>query len=450
MERSLSASGSGACIAAESHTATQTANLSPSSVRSASPALDGKAARQSKVRPCELLPIDHGGCLPASAAIAWFSWCWLSWPQMSEPLDDETKRYVADLDPAADARLMAEYDIAPQAIRASRCATLLVQRTVASGLSLHDTALLLCRPDEEVPSELERLITQSERLVNLALSNPRLRAHPDSLGGSPKQRQAVGTGTRPSRALSSQDLASLHSAVSDALADQAPVSPRAAISTPEPPAPVGVRHQWSWGETPAGSCSGSQTTCTSPEAATEHPAGAAHLHRVFTEGDLAGSAAHERQAQGPGGVAPCKLQRVSSDMAIASTPSSPYGLQHGAKYEHGPTGELDATLEFTFYDYYGRMLDEAIGRIARRSGASAAASVAAASAAAKASAPVIPEAVKSDAGADEGASPTDVISALPLYRVGGEALTGSAELATGGPPPRRRAERLSTRDSITE
>ena len=53
----------------------------------------------------------------------------------------------------------------PAAIRASCCATLLVQATVAAGLSLLDAALLLCRPDDDAPSELERLIAQAERLT---------------------------------------------------------------------------------------------------------------------------------------------------------------------------------------------------------------------------------------------------------------------------------------------
>ncbi|EOD26361.1 hypothetical protein EMIHUDRAFT_450250 [Emiliania huxleyi CCMP1516] len=194
--------------------------------------------RDMLVRECELVPIDHGGCLPSSAAISWFDWCWLSWPQMSVPPDAETRAY---------AKLLAEYGVPPAAIRASCCATLLVQATVAAGLSLLDAALLLCRPDDDAPSELERLIAQAERLTAhalskprlpeerrarhasyeqaYALSNPRLRSHADGATYSPdlkqpKQRQAVGFGARPDRSLSAEDLSSLDARGS------APASPR--------------------------------------------------------------------------------------------------------------------------------------------------------------------------------------------------------------------------------
>jgi len=75
----------------------------------------------------QLIPIDHGGCLPTRpevrkaarccpsiitptyfttvyhallCQVVWYNWCWLEWPQMKEPIDADTARYIASLDPA--------------------------------------------------------------------------------------------------------------------------------------------------------------------------------------------------------------------------------------------------------------------------------------------------------------------------------------------------------------
>jgi phosphatidylinositol 4-kinase type 2 len=47
----------------------------------------------------ELIPIDHGYCLPDVIEIGWCDWCWLDWPQVKKPLDKETLQYVLALDP---------------------------------------------------------------------------------------------------------------------------------------------------------------------------------------------------------------------------------------------------------------------------------------------------------------------------------------------------------------
>ena len=47
---------------------------------------------------CELVPIDHGGCLPSLPEVNWFNWCWMEWPQMKVPLSASDAAYVASLD----------------------------------------------------------------------------------------------------------------------------------------------------------------------------------------------------------------------------------------------------------------------------------------------------------------------------------------------------------------
>lgn len=400
---------------------------------STSPTLVAQPGGSSKVRPCELIPIDHGGCLPSTPAIMWYNWCWLSWPQLDTPPDDETQQYIASLNPAAEAKLLAEYGIAPSAIRASRCATLLVQRSVAAGLTLHDAALMLCRPDDEVPSELERIISQAERLVVLALNNPRLRSNPDALGcagfGSPTRRQAVGSGMRPEHAFSAQNLSALE-------AESLPVS--------------GSR-QISWGDGPMSRESGRTSAFGCPAAVSlQRPAGAAALPHVWTESDFV-----EVSGESPFVPRP-KLHRVSSEMAIASTPSSPFSAleQHAGGHEHAGGELMDAVIEPIFYEYFGRMLDEAVRRTARRGGVPTLPShvptphVEASRAVPTASAPEA--GLVEDAGCVEAKSPSDVISDFH-HHTSQEPLLSHTDLPTVGLPSRRRLDNnLSTSVSITE
>eukprot|EP00326_Haptolina_ericina_P033205 CAMPEP_0181244184 /NCGR_PEP_ID=MMETSP1096-20121128/42712_1 /TAXON_ID=156174 ORGANISM="Chrysochromulina ericina, Strain CCMP281" /NCGR_SAMPLE_ID=MMETSP1096 /ASSEMBLY_ACC=CAM_ASM_000453 /LENGTH=739 /DNA_ID=CAMNT_0023340691 /DNA_START=48 /DNA_END=2266 /DNA_ORIENTATION=+ len=123
----------------------------------------------------ELIPIDHGGCLPSQPEVVWYNWCWLSWPQLREPLAEPILEYIRSLDVHREGKLLVDAGVPPQAVRANRCATLLIQRGVACGLDLYDVAMLLCRPDEDIPSELEKLWQQAERLVHMAMANHRLR-----------------------------------------------------------------------------------------------------------------------------------------------------------------------------------------------------------------------------------------------------------------------------------
>ena len=56
----------------------------------------------------ELIPIDHGYCLPSTLNVGWCDWVWYEWPQAKEPFDNETLAYIASLDPDADARMLRD------------------------------------------------------------------------------------------------------------------------------------------------------------------------------------------------------------------------------------------------------------------------------------------------------------------------------------------------------
>lgn len=137
---------------------------------------------------CELVPIDHGGCLPSLPEVNWFNWCWMEWPQMKVPLSASDAAYVASLDVKAEEKLLTELGVAARPRRALYCSTMLLQRGVAAGLSLLEVAKLMCRDEEETPSELERLWTQAERLAYSALHNHRLRGCADSFSSAPASR----------------------------------------------------------------------------------------------------------------------------------------------------------------------------------------------------------------------------------------------------------------------
>ena len=162
---------------------------------------------------CELVPIDHGGCLPSLPEVNWFNWCWMEWPQMKVPLSASDAAYVANLDVKAEEKLLTELGVPARPRRALYCSTMLLQRGVAAGLSLLEVASLMCRGDEdEVPSELERLWTQAERLAYSALHNHRLRGCSDSFSSAPASRGSNAAAARASSPSTAPGVASASSA----------------------------------------------------------------------------------------------------------------------------------------------------------------------------------------------------------------------------------------------
>lgn len=62
----------------------------------------------------ELIPIDHGFCLPEALEAPYFEW--LHWPQACLPFSDEELRYIARLDAAADIALLQQVRHQPRHI----------------------------------------------------------------------------------------------------------------------------------------------------------------------------------------------------------------------------------------------------------------------------------------------------------------------------------------------
>lgn len=108
----------------------------------------------------ELIPIDHGYCLPENVEAVYFEW--LYWPQASHPFTSEELAYIASLDAKKDIQqLRTELPNLPEAsLRLLDVSTTILQKGAAAGLSLADLGNILSRPlvgTDEEPSDMERL-----------------------------------------------------------------------------------------------------------------------------------------------------------------------------------------------------------------------------------------------------------------------------------------------------
>lgn len=119
----------------------------------------------------DLVPVDHGYCLPDVLEIEWFEWCWIDWPQLAAPVCDAVKRALSLIDPAADAAMLRDaLGIRPACLRLARSSTELLKRGVAAGLTLRDVAELVVVPQHDgfgKPSK-SRLADAIERAADLA------------------------------------------------------------------------------------------------------------------------------------------------------------------------------------------------------------------------------------------------------------------------------------------
>ncbi|KAG6476148.1 hypothetical protein ZIOFF_065384 [Zingiber officinale] len=124
----------------------------------------------------ELVPIDHGLCLPEHLEDPYFEW--LHWPQAAVPFSEAEEKYVASLEPFRDVELLrAELPSLREAsLRVLVVCTVLLKRAVEAGLCLAEIGQMMTRDFSglgEGPSELEALcISVEESMRNSSLSPP--------------------------------------------------------------------------------------------------------------------------------------------------------------------------------------------------------------------------------------------------------------------------------------
>jgi hypothetical protein len=109
----------------------------------------------------ELIPIDHGFCLPEAFEAPYFEW--LHWPQACLPFSEVELAYISKLDAAADIALLQRElpNLRPECLRVLEVSTTFLKSCAAAGLTLADIGALASRPldalddDDSCPSALE-------------------------------------------------------------------------------------------------------------------------------------------------------------------------------------------------------------------------------------------------------------------------------------------------------
>ncbi|KVH97536.1 hypothetical protein Ccrd_000363 [Cynara cardunculus var. scolymus] len=116
----------------------------------------------------ELIPIDHGLCLPESLEDPYFEW--IHWPQASIPFSEDELEYIEKLDPYRDLEMLRrELPMIREAcLRVLFLCTIFLKEAAAYGLCLAEIGEMMSREfrrGEEEPSELEVLCMDARRLV---------------------------------------------------------------------------------------------------------------------------------------------------------------------------------------------------------------------------------------------------------------------------------------------
>ncbi|CAH9119720.1 unnamed protein product [Cuscuta europaea] len=116
----------------------------------------------------ELIPIDHGLCLPENLEDPYFEW--IHWPQASIPFSDDELDYIDRLDPIKDSEMLrTELPMIREAcLRVLTLSTIFLKEAASYGLCLAEIGEMMSREfrsGEEEPSELEVVCIEARRLV---------------------------------------------------------------------------------------------------------------------------------------------------------------------------------------------------------------------------------------------------------------------------------------------
>ncbi|XP_051148908.1 phosphatidylinositol 4-kinase gamma 7-like [Andrographis paniculata] len=127
----------------------------------------------------ELIPIDHGLCLPETLEDPYFEW--IHWPQASIPFSETELDYIANLDPVRDAEMLRrELPVIRDAcLRVLHLCTVFLKEAAADGLCLSEIGEMMSREfqtGEEEPSELEVICLEAKHLVAEEITSPNAEA----------------------------------------------------------------------------------------------------------------------------------------------------------------------------------------------------------------------------------------------------------------------------------
>eukprot|EP00262_Sarcandra_glabra_P015272 TRINITY_DN466_c0_g2_i1.p1 TRINITY_DN466_c0_g2~~TRINITY_DN466_c0_g2_i1.p1 ORF type:complete len:633 (-),score=116.18 TRINITY_DN466_c0_g2_i1:240-2138(-) len=116
----------------------------------------------------ELIPIDHGLCLPESLEDPYFEW--IHWPQASIPFSEDELKYIEELDPVRDSEMlrMELPMIRDACLRVLVLCTVFLKEAANFGLCLAEIGEMMSREfrgHEEEPSELELVCIEAKRML---------------------------------------------------------------------------------------------------------------------------------------------------------------------------------------------------------------------------------------------------------------------------------------------
>ena len=114
----------------------------------------------------ELIPIDHGMCLPSLLEFNDLDFCWYSWPQIEQPIDERIKKIVMQIDINNDISMLTKnFHFRHVCLRNMKCMNILLKEGVMQGVTLKQIAELFCRTDydDAKKSILEKVVEESER-----------------------------------------------------------------------------------------------------------------------------------------------------------------------------------------------------------------------------------------------------------------------------------------------
>ncbi|KAL8218569.1 hypothetical protein R6Q57_021942 [Mikania cordata] len=127
----------------------------------------------------ELIPIDHGLCLPESLEDPYFEW--IHWPQASIPFSEDELAYIEALDPFRDSEMLRnELPMIREAcLRVLTICTIFLKEAAGHGMCLAEIGEMMSREfrrGEEEPSEFEVFCMEARRVV---AESPETEPHED-------------------------------------------------------------------------------------------------------------------------------------------------------------------------------------------------------------------------------------------------------------------------------
>lgn len=113
----------------------------------------------------ELIPIDHGYCMPSKLNIYEWDWVWYSCSQVDEPIHPDVKAYLMSINiKDLIIKVKQQASISDDCCFLLELSDFLLKQGVEYGLTLKDIASVIVRSadTEHVPSRLESIINEAE------------------------------------------------------------------------------------------------------------------------------------------------------------------------------------------------------------------------------------------------------------------------------------------------